>query len=95
VLCLIITIVEDWDALEQIWDSALKSRLHVDPREHPLLVTEVAWNTREHREKLIELAFEKYETPAFYLAKNPVLTAYVGLFSYINIIYHVGLRAIC
>ncbi|CAG8602425.1 5421_t:CDS:2 [Paraglomus occultum] len=71
-------LVEDWDALEQIWDYALKSRLHVDPREHPLLVSEVAWNTREHREKLIELAFEKYETPAFYVAKNPVLTAYAS-----------------
>ncbi|CAG8511380.1 9058_t:CDS:2 [Scutellospora calospora] len=53
-------LVQDWDALEQIWDYALRKRLQVDPTEHPLFVTEAAWNTREIREKLTEIAFEKY-----------------------------------
>ncbi|CAG8580634.1 17474_t:CDS:2, partial [Racocetra fulgida] len=63
--------VQDWDALEKIWDHALFKRLQVDPTEHPLFVTEAAWNTREIREKLTEIAFEKYQVLAFYVAKNP------------------------
>ncbi|CAG8472502.1 4464_t:CDS:2 [Cetraspora pellucida] len=68
-------LVQDWDALEKIWDHAL-NRLQVDPTEHPLFVTEAAWNTREIREKLTEIAFEKYQVLAFYVAKNPVLSAF-------------------
>lgn len=51
--------------------------LRVNPSEHPLLCTEPAWNTVENREKMMELAFEKFEFPAFYLAKDAVMTAYV------------------
>ncbi|CAG8728766.1 14506_t:CDS:2, partial [Gigaspora margarita] len=69
-------LVQDWDALEKIWDHALDKRLQVDPTEHPLFVTEAAWNTREIREKLTEIAFEKYQVLAFYVAKNPVLSAF-------------------
>lgn len=53
--------------------------LRVNPSEHPLLCTEPAWNTVENREKMMELAFEKFEFPAFYLAKDAVMTAYVWL----------------
>jgi len=68
-------LVEDWDALEQIWDHAFLKRLRCDPTEHPLIITETAWNTREIREKFTELAFEKYNFPAFFVAKDAVMTA--------------------
>ncbi|KAF9578489.1 Actin-like 6A, partial [Lunasporangiospora selenospora] len=71
-------LVEDWDALEQIWDHAFLKRLRCDPTEHPLLITESAWNTREIREKLTELAFEKYNFPAFFVAKDAVMTAFAS-----------------
>jgi actin-like protein 6A len=61
--------------LEQIWDHAFLKRLRCDPTEHPLIITESAWNTREIREKLTELAFEKYNFPAFFVAKDAVMTA--------------------
>ncbi|CAG8495341.1 2170_t:CDS:2 [Ambispora gerdemannii] len=71
-------LIQDWDALEHIWDYALSKRLSVNPVEHPLLVTEAAWSTREIRETLTELAFEKYNCLAFYTVKNPVLTAFAS-----------------
>lgn len=49
--------------------------LQIQPEEHPLLCTEPAWNTKENREKMIELAFEKFHFPAFYLAPDAVMTA--------------------
>ncbi|CAI2164609.1 1702_t:CDS:10 [Funneliformis geosporum] len=71
-------LIQDWDALEKIWDYAMKDRLKIDPTEHPIFVTECAWNTRDIREKLTELAFEKYNSLAFYVAKNPVLSAFAA-----------------
>ncbi|KAI8052541.1 actin family [Syncephalis plumigaleata] len=71
-------LIDDWEALEQIWDHIFDSALRVNPAEHPLLVTESAWNKRECRERLAELAFEKYRAPAFFLCKDAVLTAFAA-----------------
>ncbi|KAJ2079772.1 NuA4 histone acetyltransferase subunit [Coemansia sp. RSA 988] len=69
-------LVKDWDIYEKIWEHAFKSQLHVNPEEHPVMVNEAAWNTSELRAKLIEMAFEKFQCPAFYVCKNPVLAAF-------------------
>lgn len=45
----------------------------------PLLMTECGWNPTKAREKTIEIAMEKWGTPAFYLARTGVLAAYVFL----------------
>ncbi|KAJ3020409.1 Actin-like 6A [Thoreauomyces humboldtii] len=70
-------IVEDWESYEALWDHAY-ARLRVDSREHPLLLSEPSWNPRESREKLIELAFEQYDVPCFYLARSAVLAAFAA-----------------
>jgi len=44
--------------------------------EHPLLMTETAWNTTKNREKAIEVAMESWGCPAFWLARNSVLAAF-------------------
>lgn len=44
--------------------------------EHPLLMTETAWNTPKNREKAIEIAMESWGCPAFWLARNSVLAAF-------------------
>ena len=56
----------------------LHDRLAIDPREHPLLVTEPAWNTRQARDALTELAFEQEQVPAFYIACQSVLSAFAA-----------------
>ena len=68
---------QDWDLLESLWDYSYNSCLRTPSAEHPLLYTEPAWNPKETREKLVELAFEKYQVPGFFLSKSPVLSAYV------------------
>ncbi|KAG1447198.1 hypothetical protein G6F56_009336 [Rhizopus delemar] len=69
-------LIHDWDAVETLWNASFNDHLHIQPSEHPLLCTEPAWNPQENREKLTELAFEKFDFPAFYLAKSAVMTAF-------------------
>lgn len=45
--------------------------------EHPLLMSEPAWNPAKHRAKCMEIALEDWGAPAFWLGKTGVLSAYV------------------
>lgn len=67
--------VEDWDVAPQIWKYAITNRLTSSLNEHPLIMTEPAWNPPKNREKTLEVAFEDFDVPAFYLAKSGVCSA--------------------
>ena len=43
--------------------------------ENPLLMTETGWNSGKGREKGIEIAMENWGCPAYWLARNGVLSA--------------------
>ncbi|KAI9277815.1 actin family [Sporodiniella umbellata] len=69
-------LIEDWDAVENIWNATFRSMLGVQPEDHPLLCTEPAWNSKDNREKILELAFNTFSFPAFYLAQDAVMSAF-------------------
>ena len=56
---------------------ALKDVLNCKPEDHPILVTEPAWNTTANRERMAEIMFEEFQVPAFYIANTGVLNASV------------------
>ena len=47
-----------------------------DLTQHPLMLAEPTFNTRELRERLTEIVFEQFGSPALFLAKNAALSAY-------------------
>lgn len=75
--------VRDWDALEQIWSHAF-ARLRVDPALHPVITANAACFASDalrdaaarDAEKHVELMFERFRVPAFYMAKDAVLDAF-------------------
>ena len=69
-------VITDWDACEAVWQYSLVDRLRATPSEHPLLITEPVFNPTDVRQKMAEIAFEKYNVPAFYLAKQPVCATF-------------------
>ncbi|KAL3575137.1 hypothetical protein D5086_023238 [Populus alba] len=71
-------IVADWDIVDSIWDHAFRECLLIDPKEHPMLLAEPSSNSQQQRERTAELMFEKYATPALFLAKNAVLTSFAS-----------------
>lgn len=48
------------------------------PEDHSLLLTEHPWNPRKDREKITELMFEAFKTPALYIAVPAVLGLYTS-----------------
>jgi actin-like protein 6B len=56
---------------------ALKDVLNCKAEDHPVLVTEPAWNTTANRERMAEIMFEEFQVPAFYIANTGVLNASV------------------
>lgn len=48
------------------------------PEERPILVTEAPLNPKSNREKMMEILFEKFHHPSFYVAIQAVLSLYAS-----------------
>ncbi|KZV75422.1 brg1-associated factor b [Peniophora sp. CONT] len=70
--------INDFKPIPALMRHALQDVMHVDSTEHPVLVTEPAWNTPENRERMAEIMFEEFQVPAFYIANTAVLNAFAA-----------------
>jgi actin-related protein len=66
----------NFDFLEDILNKSLIDQLMINPKETPLLFTEPALHNKEPRLKLTEFMFEKYQVPAIFIGKAPVLASF-------------------
>ena len=67
--------VEDFNPIPPLIRHALEDVMRINPTDHPILVTEPAWNTPANRERMAEIIFEEFNAPAFYIANTSVLNA--------------------
>ena len=58
-------LVMNWDHMKKIWKHLFKS-LSVSSDEYPVLLTEVPFNPKANREKMTQIMFETFSTPAMY-----------------------------
>ncbi|KAJ3306117.1 Actin-like 6A [Kappamyces sp. JEL0829] len=71
-------LVSDWDAFERLWEYSYEKALRVQPTQHPVMFSDPSWDTKANREKLCELAFEKFGVPGFYLGRSAVLSSFAA-----------------
>lgn len=75
-------IIRKWEDMEHVWSYLFTDKMHIDPKEHRILLTEAPMNPRENRRRMIEVMFEKYGFHSLQVSIQAMLTLYAqGLLS--------------
>ena len=69
-------VIKDWNAMERFWEYCFYKMLKINPSEHTVILTETALNTKENKNKIMEIMFEVFNVPAVYIGMQAVLSLY-------------------
>ncbi|EIW81935.1 actin 5C [Coniophora puteana RWD-64-598 SS2] len=71
-------LITDWNAMEKIWNHIFDNEMKIISQNHPMVLTETVFNPKAHREKMTQIMFETFGTPAFYVGMRSIFSLYAA-----------------
>lgn len=69
----------DWDVQERIWKHMFRRYLpRTNYHDHPVLITDHAFNPISQKERMTEFFFETFSIPCFFVADPALLSVYAN-----------------
>jgi actin-related protein 2 len=69
-------VVKNWDDETLVMDYVIKNKLKIDPKDHPILITEAPLNPKENRKKMLEVFMEQFGFQQLQVAPQALLVLY-------------------
>ncbi|CAD8176785.1 unnamed protein product [Paramecium octaurelia] len=69
-------LIKNWEDMESIWNHAFFNELRINPKDHPVLLTEPMFFQESSREKATQVFFETFNVPKFQVHNEALLALY-------------------
>jgi actin-related protein len=69
-------LITNWNDMEKFWSHLFYQELNVDPSEHRLIMTEIAFAPKQQRERMVQIAFETFNVSELYIGLQATMALY-------------------
>jgi hypothetical protein len=70
--------ITNWELMEQLWRHAFYNELRVAPEDHPVILTCRPDASKAEQQKIIQMMFETFDSPAMYLTSEEPLVLHAS-----------------